>query len=194
MSLIFKIKKRFSYITKFKWGSFGKKSIVYKPLMIEGKKGIHLGKNVTIRNLARLECLNKWNNNNILSNISIGDNTLIEQMAHIIGFGNVKIGKGCLISARCFISSCNHIYEEIDKPVFEQGLISKDVEIGDNCFIGMDVKIFAGSKIGKNVIIGANSIVTGEIPPYSVAVGIPAKVIKKYDFEKKEWIKVKEVE
>jgi len=64
------------------------------------------------------------------------------------------------------------------------------VVIGDNVWIGEFVSILAGAIIGEGCIIGSNSVVTKEIPPYSIAVGCPAKVIKRYDFEEKKWIAV----
>lgn len=67
---------------------------------------------------------------------------------------------------------------------------SPNLVIGDGTWIGTNVVIVGNIHIGKNCVIGANSVVTKDIPDYSVAVGIPAKVIRKYDFEKKEWIKI----
>ena len=88
------------------------------------------------------------------------------------------------------ISSIVFDYLFIGKKVHEQDLIVSDVKIGNYCFIGMDVKVFPGVTIGDNVIVGANSIVMNDIPSYSVCVGVPAKVIKKYNFHTKQWEKV----
>ena len=92
-----------------------------------------------------------------------------------------------------FIADHNHQYEDPSKPIYMQGVkFSKSdrVEISDDTWIGAKVAICGNIRIGKHCVIGANSVVTKDVPDYSVAAGIPAKVIKKYDFEKKEWIKV----
>ncbi len=88
------------------------------------------------------------------------------------------------------ITNIDHNYEKLNTPSCEQGITVTDVKIGNYCFVGMNAKIFPGVTIGDNVIVGANSIVTHDIPSYSVVVGAPAKIIKKYDFDKKHWIKV----
>jgi len=83
-----------------------------------------------------------------------------------------------------------HEYKDITIPIKEQPIINAGkVIIGEHSWIGENVCII-GAKIGKHCVIGANSVVTKDIPDYSVAVGVPAKVIKKYSFEKNEWEKV----
>ena len=191
MKLGFKIKKRLSFLN-FGYKNFGKRSIIYKPILINGKKYISIGNNVMIRNGARLEAIPKHNNNNYDCSIIIGDNTNIEQGFHCTSAGVLKIGSNCDILPYVLITNINHTYDQIDRNINENDFEVKETIISDNCFIGMNAKIFPGVHIGKNVIIGANSIVMNDIPDYCVAIGTPAKVIKKYDFEKKEWIKIKE--
>ncbi len=66
----------------------------------------------------------------------------------------------------------------------------KETIIGNNCFVGTGAKIMAGVHMGDNVIVGANAVVTKDVPAYSIVAGVPAKVIKKYNFETKKWEKV----
>lgn len=68
-------------------------------------------------------------------------------------------------------------------------MIANPVKIGSQSFIGMGARIFPGVTIGKHCVIGANAVVTHDIPDYCVAAGMPARVIKRYDFEKGEWVK-----
>ena len=75
----------------------------------------------------------------------------------------------------------------MEQPIIQNGT----VEIGERSWLGENVCVL-GAIIGKHCVIGANSVVTHDIPDYSVAVGAPAKVIRKYDFSSKEWIKVEE--
>lgn len=124
--------------------------------------------------------------------IEIGDNTSFEQNAHVIATDKLKIGSNCTFSAYVYISTCDHGHDEIDTHILKQPLISKEVVIGDYSFIGIGVKIMPGVHIGRNVIIGAGSVVTHDIPDYAIAIGAPARVIKRYDFELKRWVKVKE--
>jgi acetyltransferase-like isoleucine patch superfamily enzyme len=120
----------------------------------------------------------------------IGKNTNIGPFCHISGVMNsIWIGEHVLISPRVFITSSNHRYEDITKPIMSQGYVSKgDVIIEDGCWLGVGVCILPGVKIGKNSVIGANSIVTRDVPEYSIAVGNPAQIIKKYDPEQQTWI------
>lgn len=191
MGLGFKIKKRLSFLN-FRYKKFGKRSIIYKPILISGKKYISIGDNVMIRNGARIEAIHTHNNVIYDCSIFIGNNTNIEQGFHCTSAGVLKIGNNCDILPYVLITNINHTYNQIDRNVNENDFEVKDTIISDNCFIGMNAKIFPGVHIGKNVIIGANSIVMNDVDDYCVVAGTPAKVIKKYDFEKKEWLKVKE--
>ncbi len=168
----------------------GKSAFVYKPMLVEGKKYIQLGRNVFFRNGARIECIDRWLDNKYSPKLIIGENTSFEQDAHITTAGELKIGKNCTFSARTMITTINHEFDDLGNDILNQGIVIKNVCIGENCFIGMDVKIFPGVTIGDNVIIGANSIVMSDVPSNSIAVGTPAKVIKKYDFELKKWIRI----
>lgn len=95
-----------------------------------------------------------------------------------------------LISPDVYITDCDHAYENINIPVIEQGVIKKDnkVSIGGHSYIGIHSVIVGNVAIGKHCVIGANSVVTKDIPDYCVAVGSPAKVIKRYDFTEQEWV------
>jgi putative acetyl transferase len=125
--------------------------------------------------------------NNGAGDIIIGDNARIGIGSVVIGpvrFGN-KVGLG----QHVFISGFNHGYEDGSRDSNEQALVKKEVVIGDDSHIGANAVIVAGVHIGKRCQIGAGSVVTKDIPDYSVAVGNPAKVIKRYDINKKEWIR-----
>lgn len=187
------VKRRFWFLFGFHYGKFGKKSCIYKPLCVIGKKNIRIEDNVFIRNGARIECVSRWGKEKYLPEISIGRGTVIEQSSHIISAGKLSIGEGNVISSNVFISNVEHFFGEIDKSVLDQSLIVNDVQIGNYCFIGTGVKILSGSCIGNNVIIGAGSVVKGNIPDYSVVVGTPARVVKKYNFETKQWERIESV-
>ncbi len=107
-----------------------------------------------------------------------------------IVIGPVKIGENSICAQNCFISGESHIFQDASKDFLRQGVETKRVVIGKNVWIGSNAAILLGVKIGDNSIIGAGSTVVEDIPPYSVAVGNPARVIKRYNFETRKWDRV----
>ena len=92
-----------------------------------------------------------------------------------------------------FSSQTNHKFEDPYVPIKDQGIIMKSdssVVIGEGSWIGTKAVIVGNVKIGRHCVVGANSVVTKDIPDYSIAVGSPAKVVKHYDFDRKEWVKI----
>lgn len=110
--------------------------------------------------------------------IIIGDNCSLNSFSQISGNGGVVIGNNVLIATQTVILSANHNFEKTDSPIREQGETRKITIIEDDCWIGAGVKILSGVKIERGSVIGAGSVVTKNIPPFSVCVGVPAKVIK----------------
>ncbi len=110
--------------------------------------------------------------------IEIGDFTYIGPYTCISGPGNVKIGKHCLIAAHSGIVANNHIFSDPTEVISNQGVTRQGVVIEDNCWLGYGVKVLDGVTIGEGSVIGAGAVVTKDIPAYSVAVGIPAKVVR----------------
>lgn len=121
----------------------------------------------------------------------IKDGTQINENLEISCNNFIEIGRNVLIGRNVFIGDNIHNYEYISQSILKQDL-SKGGKtiIEDDCWIGTGVCILKDVVIGKHSIVGANSVVTKNIPPYSVSVGVPAKVIKKYDFDKDIWTKV----
>lgn len=109
--------------------------------------------------------------------IEVGDNTFIGPYTCIGGPGNVKIGKHCLIAAHTGIVANNHVFSDPVQTIRNQGLTKKGIEIGDDCWLGYGVKILDGVTIGRGSVIGAGAVVTKDLPPYSIAVGVPARAI-----------------
>lgn len=110
--------------------------------------------------------------------ITIGRNTSINTGCVIDGTGNVIIGNDVRIAAYVIINSVDHKFTDTDTPIRMQAYIGAPVIIEDDVWIGANVIINKGVTIGKGSVIGAGSVVTKDIPPYSVAVGVPCKVIK----------------
>jgi maltose O-acetyltransferase len=117
--------------------------------------------------------------------MEIGDNSSIAPYTTIYATYGVKIGKNCLISSNCGISSYNHIQDSLNRPggKDEDSGVSKPVLIGDNVWIGMNACILPGVTIGDNSIVGSGSVVTKSIPANEVWAGNPARFIKKLNLD-----------
>ena len=164
-------------------GKLGKLSYIGKPLYIHNYKRVFIGSKVRIFPLSRIEVVDES------SSIVFEDNISIGQYFHIISKGKLIIKKNTTISANVLITNVDHSYEEIDKHILDQQLINRETLIGENCFIGYGAVIQAGTILGKQCIVGANAVVRGTFKDYSEIVGVPARVVKRYDIEKQIWRK-----
>ncbi len=180
-------KSLFSYFNLFSFKSIGSRSVIFKPYRIDGYKNIIIGSNTIIQKNSWLYCKSIDENKSVLQ---IGSNCTFGYNNHITSVKNVIIGDYVLTANNVYISDNLHGYQDIEVPIILQPIYFKSsVNIGNGSWIGENVCII-GASIGKNCVIGANSVVTKDIPDYSVAVGSPAKVIKTYDFALKCWVKL----
>ncbi len=121
--------------------------------------------------------------------VRIGDRCLIGKGSGIVGHFGIDIGNDVWTGHHVYITDQNHGYEDITRPISHQSQPERAVTIGDGSWLGFGTVVLPGSRIGKHVTIGANSVVTGDLPDYSVAVGSPAKVIRRY-IEGEGWVRV----
>ncbi len=138
--------------------TFGKNSQIYL------RKQVILDRGVDIRALER-------------GYIEIDECTYIGPYTCLAGPGPIKIGKSCLIGSHSGIYGNNHNFADPKQKIVDQGITCKGITIEDDCWLGTGVKVLDGVTIGQGSVIGAGAVVTKDIPPYSVAVGVPAKVI-----------------
>lgn len=110
--------------------------------------------------------------------ITLGNNVSVNPYTILYGHGGLKIGNFVRIAAHTVIIPSNHNFERTDIPIFRQGHTSKGITIEDDVWIGTHVTILDGVKIGQGSIIGAGAVVNKDIPPYSIVVGNPGKVIR----------------
>ncbi len=110
--------------------------------------------------------------------IKIGNNCSINDYSIIYGHGGLEIGNNVRIAAQTVIIPMNHNFDNLEIPISEQGITAKGIKIEDDVWIGANVKILDGVIIARGSVIGAGSVVTDNIPAYSIAVGVPAKIIK----------------
>ena len=165
------------------------------PFILRGRQFMDFGKGLTTGFWCRFEAYPTDNSNRKL--LILGDNIQINDFVHICAIDKVEIGDGCLLASHIYISDNSHgRYKggaDDSSPEIQpdsREYLSAPVIIGKNVWIGEGVIIMPGVIIGDGCVIGAHSIVTTSIPKYSIAVGSPAKVIKKYSDEEKCWKKM----
>ena len=110
--------------------------------------------------------------------LNLGSNVTIQPMCYIEASGGVTLGNDVSIAHGATIISESHVYDDPDIPFKNQGMIYKPVRVGDDTWIGAKASILAGITIGKKAVIGANSVVTKDVPDYAVVAGCPARIIK----------------
>ncbi len=125
--------------------------------------------------------------NNMVGAVIIGNHSRIGLSNTVIG--PVTIGNQVNLAQNIVISGLNHNYRDITQPISKQGVTTIPVTIEDNVWIGANAVILAGITIGKHTVVAAGTVVTCNVPPYSVCAGNPGRIVRQYDFEQKTWIK-----
>jgi acetyltransferase-like isoleucine patch superfamily enzyme len=117
--------------------------------------------------------------------VRIGAGTFLNIGVMVAAEQLVEIGEHCMLANGCFVSDANHRFDGPDRPITWQGFESKGpTRIGDNCWLGLGVVVTSGVTIGERCVIGANSVVTHDIEPYSIAAGAPARVLRRVEYER----------
>jgi acetyltransferase-like isoleucine patch superfamily enzyme len=165
-----------SLFWSWRFKSFGWKSRLEKVDLLHGTKQIQIGENVLIRKGARIEAIGPPGNK---PKIKIGDGTAIQFYFHCGARESVEIGQNVLMAGRVYISDHDHEFDHPNLPPrLCESLITKPVKIEDGVWLGEGVVVLKGVTIGNRAVIGANSVVTKDVPPFSIAAGVPAKVIR----------------
>jgi acetyltransferase-like isoleucine patch superfamily enzyme len=133
---------------------------------------VHVGARCVLDRGMTIECRGR---------LEVGDGTTFGHHCTVAVAERVEIGRDCLIAELVSIRDHDHSFELPDVPVNEQGQQCSPVRIGDNVWLGSKVTVTKGVTIGSNTIVGANAVVTGDLPPNSIAVGIPARVVRQRD-------------
>lgn len=181
LSLLF-----FSFFKK-KFFFIGKNTYIDFPFRIDGYNNIAIGNNTYFQK--RLWIYVSTEMHQKKSKLNIGSNCVFGYNNHISTLNNIEIEDYVLTANNVFISDNIHSYEDINIPIISQGIkFKKNVKIGHGTWIGENVCII-GANIGKNCVIGANSVITKDIPDYSIVVGSPGRVIKYYDINLNRWVK-----
>lgn len=187
--MIKRIKKLVLYfLYKRKFHSLHHSSFVADCRMLTPKY-IGVGKNCIIWYNCRIEGVTKYNEKTYDPLIVLEDGVKIQQNCHITCANKIVIGANTCISAGVTITDINHRYQNVNVAVENQDLEIKFVSIGADSKIYNGAVILPGVTIGKHCVVGANSVVVYDIPDYCVAVGAPAYIVKRYNFESRIWEK-----
>lgn len=172
---------------------YSRARLIRLPIYIRGRAAISWRHGFTTGVGVRLDAFGRGDEKLLI----IGERVQINDYVHIGAIERVSIGNDVLIASRVFISDHNHGRYDVkdrnsspDIPPVERPLVSAPVVIEDRVWICENVCIMPGVRIGAGSIIGAGAVVTHDLPPDSIAVGIPARVVKRYDREKAEWLSV----
>jgi galactoside O-acetyltransferase len=148
---------------------------IFKGVRLDAKghpaNRIQVGNRVAIERYVEIGCLDN-------TYIHIDEDTFIAPNVCIAGPGNIKIGKHCMIASHSGIYANSHIFADPMSLIRQQGITRQGIVIEDDCWLGHGVTVLDGVTIGQGSVIGAGAVVNQDIPPFSVAVGTPARVIK----------------
>lgn len=179
-------RKIFAVLFSRSFKYFGKKTYIMSPDRLEGTEFISVGDNTIISTCCWLLALK---NSSIKPCLSIESNCQLGRFIHIVATREVTIESNVLIADKVYISDNSHGYSDVDKPILNQPVdfVGK-VSIGEGSWIAENVVIL-GAEIGRNCVVGANSVVRGCFPDYCVIVGAPARIVKRYNPKTLNWQK-----
>lgn len=162
--------KTFFIAARFKNLHYNTGTIIEGNIEVMPNGNVSIGKNTRIR---RWNCFRPYG-----GYITIGDNCTVNSFSHISGNGGVEIGNNVLIATQCVIISANHNFDNCSVPISDQGETKAKIVIEDDCWLGAGVKVLAGVTIHKGSVIGAGTVVTHDVPEYSVVIGVPGKIVR----------------
>ena len=136
-----------------------------------GKRGrVDFGRFVWIGHGTKIRCHE--------GRVEIGAKTVLGQECTISAYGRVRIGQQCVIADRAMFIDFDHGVVEVERPIRQQGIYTRDVEVGSNVWIGYGACILRGVRVGDNSIVGTNSVVTKDVPANAVVAGVPAQIVR----------------
>jgi len=133
-------------------------------------EGITIGNGVFIGRNTILSCKN--------GDIVLDDEANLGFNVEVFSAARVRIGKRVLVAAYTYLVGGDHLYDRVDIPVLHQGRTARGIEVDDNVWLGAHVVVADGASVGRDAIVGAGAVVMGEIPPYHIAAGVPARIVR----------------
>lgn len=176
---------------KNKFGFAKGKISIRKHITFQHPNVLHFGKGVGIGDYTYFLPCTQYAGRKYSPQIIIGDNCSIGKRNSFAAIDRIQIGNNVLFAGYVHITDHSHGYEDINIPVKKQKLISKGpVVIEDDCWLGFGCEILSGVHIGKHSIVAARAVVTKDVPAYSIVAGNPARIVKKYNSETKQWERI----
>ena len=158
--------------------SFGKNSYIHLNCVLDNPQLVSIGSCCYIKSNCWLNCSSSLNKQNHLS-LLIGNNVYIGRDCQINAWSRIIIEDNVMIADRVLITDADHTYSDTHVPIKNQPIYSKgEILISEGCWIGVNSVIMPNVRIGKNAVVGANSVVTRDVPDFTVVAGAPAKIIK----------------
>lgn len=168
--------KCFSLACGGAFASFGRGTVIEPPVRISGERRIALGSGVYVGEGSWLQALDGFGDEVA---ISIGDGTSIAGSCVLSAARSVTLGKNVLLARNVYVADHSHAFGDLSAPVLAQGVDEiAPVLIDDGAWLGQNVVVCPGVRIGKGSVVGANSVVLGDVPDNAVAVGAPARIVR----------------
>jgi len=162
------------------FGRFDMPGYLGRPVFLLGTRKIFIGKRVRILPLLRAEVHGS-------GRLIINENVRIGQNFHVTCMSELVIDSGTIITGNVVVTDIDHEYRDAELSVIDQPLVPSKTRIGKNCFIGAGACIQAGTILGDGCIVGANAVVRGVFEDHSVIVGVPGRVVKRFNRETGTW-------
>lgn len=172
------------------WDLFKKqpKLLMYRPRMIDHPENMTFGQNTSVREYSWISTIPSYAGVLHAPQLDIGNDVYIGRYVCITCIDRVTIGDECVLSEHVYVADSAHGNEPDGDLMMLQPLVSRGpVDIGRRCFIGYGARVLSGTTLGDNCVVGANAVVTKSFEPYSMIAGVPAKLIKRYNRQTKQW-------
>ncbi len=164
-----------------RFGAFGENSVIcFPPTALFNERYIHIGAGTMFGPQLTLSA-GMAPGQQMVSDpvITIGDRCLFGKGSGIVGHLEIVVGDDVWTGHHVYITDQNHGYEDLDVPISRQMMPERPVRVGDGSWLGHGTVVLPGASIGRHVVVGANSVVTGDLPDHCIAAGVPARVIKR---------------
>ena len=170
--------KAFCLASRHAFSSYGRRSVLQLPVRLRGTQRIAIGDDVFVGAGSWIQVIG---NDDGPPAISIGSGTSISGFCFLSAVSSIRLGRAVLLARNVYVADHRHAYDDPALPVLAQGLTRiGPVEIQDGAWLGQNVVIGPGVTVGRGAVIGANSVVIDDVPAYAVAVGAPARVVRRF--------------
>jgi len=177
--------------TAKRFGGFGKGSLLgFPPGVIYNERYIRIGEQTMVGPFVSITAGMAPGQEMVTDPVvRIGDRCVIGRGSHLIGHFSIEIGDEVQTGPNVYITDQNHVYDDPDTPIGRQWPAERAVSVGAGSWLGTGVVVLPGAQIGRHVVVGAGSVVSGKLPDRCVAVGVPARVVKRY-VDGEGWVSV----